>query len=238
MRQIVLDTETTGLDWQRGHRVIEIGCVELLNRRQTGKTWHSYLNPQRAIDQAAQDVHGISIDDLADKPLFSAVADEFLQFIRGAELIIHNAPFDIGFLDNEFRLAGMESATISPEGHVLDTLLLARQLHPGQRNSLDALCKRYSVDNTRRDLHGALLDARLLAEVYLAMTGGQAALSLGQSLAAASFSPAAAPQHFARDGVDLIVLRASAAELAEHNAQLDLIDKACSASSLWRRSSS
>jgi DNA polymerase-3 subunit epsilon len=235
MRQIVLDTETTGLDWQRGHRVIEIGCVELLNRRQTGKTWHSYLNPQRAIDQAAQDVHGISIEDLADKPLFSAIADEFMQFIRGAELIIHNAPFDIGFLDNEFRLAGMESVTISPARHVLDTLLLARQLHPGQRNSLDALCKRYSVDNTRRDLHGALLDARLLAEVYLAMTGGQAALSLGQSLAVASFSDASERQQLPRDGVDLIVLRASDAELAEHNAQLDLIDKACSVSSLWRR---
>jgi DNA polymerase III subunit epsilon len=238
MRQIVLDTETTGLDWQRGHRVIEIGCVELLNRRQTGKTWHSYLNPQRAIDQAAQDVHGISIEDLADKPIFSAIADEFLQFIRDAELIIHNAPFDIGFLDNEFRLAGMESVSISPAGHVLDTLLLARQLHPGQRNSLDALCKRYSVDNTRRDLHGALLDARLLAEVYLAMTGGQAALSLGHTLAATSFSEASVRQQLARDGIDLIVLRASDAELAEHNAQLDLIDKACSASSLWRRSDS
>jgi DNA polymerase-3 subunit epsilon len=238
MRQIVLDTETTGLDWQRGHRVIEIGCVELLNRRQTGKTWHSYLNPQRAIDQAAQEVHGISIDDLADKPLFSAIAAEFLQFIHGAELIIHNASFDIGFLDNEFRLAGMESVSIGPAAPVLDTLLLARQLHPGQRNSLDALCKRYSVDNTRRDLHGALLDARLLAEVYLAMTGGQAALSLGQTTAAHSFSDASVAQQLARDGVDLIVLRATDAELAEHNAQLDLIDKACSARALWRRSDS
>lgn len=236
MRQIVLDTETTGLDWQRGHRVIEIGCVELLNRRQTGNTWHSYLNPQRAIDQAAQEVHGISIEDLADKPLFSAVAGDFLQFIHGAELIIHNAPFDVGFLDNEFRLAGMKSAVISPAGAVLDTLLLARQLHPGQRNSLDALCKRYGIDNTRRDLHGALLDARLLAEVYLAMTGGQAALSLGHAPVTSSFSQLSTPQQLVRDSFSLTVLRATDAELAEHNAQLDLIDRACSAKSLWRRS--
>jgi len=235
MRQIVLDTETTGLDWQRGHRVIEIGCIELLNRRQTGKTWHAYLNPERAIDQAAQDVHGISLEDLADKPVFNAIADEFLRFIEGAELIIHNAPFDVGFLDNEFRLAGMESVALGAAGQVLDTLLLARQLHPGQRNSLDALCKRYSVDNSRRDLHGALLDARLLAEVYLAMTGGQAVLSLGQTPAANSLGDVAMPRQLDRDGLDLLVLRATDAELAEHNAQLDLLDRACSAKSVWRR---
>jgi len=231
MRQIVLDTETTGLDWQRGHRVIEIGCIELVNRRQTGITWHRYLNPQRAIDQAAQEVHGISADDLADKPLFSDVAAEFLGFLNGAELIIHNAPFDIGFLDNELRLAGITTEALGITGNVLDTLTLARQLHPGQRNSLDALCKRYGVDNARRDLHGALLDARLLAEVYLAMTGGQATLSLGQATAVASGAGATSSQQFIREGLELIVLRATEAELREHEAQLTPIDKAWAARS-------
>jgi DNA polymerase-3 subunit epsilon len=235
MRQVVLDTETTGLDWQRGHRVIEIGCVELLNRRQTGNTWHSYLNPERAIDEAAQAVHGISAEDVADKPLFSDIAGAFLDFVRGAELIIHNAPFDIGFLDNEFRLTGQEAVSIGAAANVLDTLTLARQLHPGQRNSLDALCKRYGVDNTRRDLHGALLDARLLTEVYLAMTGGQATLSLGQASFVANAAGVSSLRQVVRDGFELHVLWATESELLEHDAQLDMIDKACAAKSRWRR---
>lgn len=235
MRQVVLDTETTGLDWQRGHRVIEIGCVELLNRRQTGNNWHSYLNPERAIDQAAQEVHGISAEDLADKPLFSDIAGAFLDFVRGAELIIHNAPFDINFLDNEFRLAGQESISIGAAATVLDTLILARQLHPGQRNSLDALCKRYGVDNARRDLHGALLDARLLAEVYLAMTGGQATLSLGQASVLTNSADISTRRQLDRRGFALRVVSATESEMLEHDAQLDLIDRACVARSLWRR---
>lgn len=238
MRQVVLDTETTGLDWQRGHRVIEIGCVELLNRRQTGNTWHSYLNPERAIDEAAEAVHGISAEDLADKPLFIDIAGAFLNFVHGAELIIHNAPFDIGFLDHEFRLAGIETDSAGAAVNILDTLTLARQMHPGQRNSLDALCKRYGIDNTRRDLHGALLDARLLAEVYLVMTGGQAALSLGQASVVSRAPGFSSPRQLARDGINLHVLQASGIELQEHDAQLDLIDKACATKSLWRRQES
>jgi DNA polymerase-3 subunit epsilon len=236
MRQVVLDTETTGLDWERGHRIIEIGCVEIINRRQTGETYHRYINPQREIDDAAQEVHGLSSKDLADKPLFSEVAESFLQFIDDAELIIHNAPFDVGFLDNELRLANLGAARLSGSDLVMDTLVLARQIHPGQRNSLDALCKRYGIDNSRRDLHGALLDARLLAEVYLAMTGGQGALSLGDTDKA---EPAAGPSglhRIDRSNLKLKVVRASKAELNAHDAQLDLIDGACAEKSVWRRS--
>jgi DNA polymerase-3 subunit epsilon len=235
MRQIVLDTETTGLDWQRGHRVIEIGCVEIVNRRQTGNTYHCYLNPQRDIDPGAQEVHGLSAEDLADKPLFTDIAQEFLSFVAGAELIIHNASFDVGFLDNEIRLAGMEQDELGKSGLILDTLTLARQKHPGQRNSLDALCKRYGIDNSRRDLHGALLDARLLADVYLVMTGGQTALSLGGSEAESQPGAAEVVRQVNRSGLDLVVLRANEAELQQHAEQLDLIDAACSDKSLWRR---
>ena len=235
MRQIVLDTETTGLDWQRGHRIIEIGCIELLNRRQTGKTWHSYLNPERSIDEAAQEIHGISPEDLADKPLFKDVAFELLDFLRDAELIIHNAPFDVGFLDNEFRLAGAGPISGGAVASVLDTLSLARQMHPGQRNSLDALCKRYGIDNARRELHGALIDARLLAEVYLAMTGGQTALSLGTGSAVSNVSGAAVAGRVLRDAIELPVLRASESELSEHETYLDVIDATCAGKSLWRR---
>jgi len=181
LRQIVLDTETTGLDWQHGHRIIEIGCVELVNRRRTDNAFHVYLNPEREIDEGAQDVHGLSQEFLADKPRFADVATDFLHYLGDAELVIHNAPFDLGFLDNELRLLGRQERQISRDNPVLDTLTLARQMNPGQRNSLDALCKRYGVDNARRDLHGALLDAELLADVYLLMTGGQTALSLGRS---------------------------------------------------------
>src|SRR6202451_1984978 len=179
MRQIVLDTETTGLEAELGHRIIEIGCVELVNRRPTGRTFHRYVNPERDIDAAAVGVHGIARADLAREPLFADVADEVLAFIADAELLIHNAPFDVGFLDAELARTHAPTRSIAAVARVLDTLALARQLHPGQRNSLDALCKRYSVDNSHRDYHGALLDARLLAEVYLAMAGGQATLVLG-----------------------------------------------------------
>jgi DNA polymerase-3 subunit epsilon len=235
MRQVVLDTETTGLDWERGHRIIEIGCVELVNRRQTGNNFQCYVNPQREVDEGAQEVHGLSSKELLDKPLFKDVAESFLEFVDGTELIIHNAPFDIGFLDNELRLANMESRVLGETGQVLDTLILARQIHPGQRNSLDALCKRYGIDNSRRDLHGALLDSLLLAEVYLAMTGGQAALSLGDANDEKSQSGSRIVKRIDRSGIDLMIVHPSDAELEEHNAQLDLIDKAASGKSVWRR---
>ncbi len=177
MRQIVLDTETTGLEPQDGHRIIEIGAVELIDRRLTGQHFHQYLNPERDIEDGALEVHGISREFLLDKPLFADVAQEFLDFIEGAELLIHNAPFDIGFLDMELGLIN-NPVRIESHAQVLDTLELARDLHPGQRNSLDALCKRYEVDNSSRNLHGALLDSEILADVYLAMTGGQSDLGL------------------------------------------------------------
>jgi len=176
MRQIVLDTETTGLETSRQHRIIEIGCVELIDRRLTRNDFHVYLNPEREIDAGAEAVHGLSTKFLSNKPLFKDVVQDLLDYIDGAELIMHNAPFDVGFLDHELRLLNQNHATIEERCNVLDTLPLARQMHPGQRNSLDALCKRYSVDNSKRDLHGALLDAQLLADVYLAMTGGQSTL--------------------------------------------------------------
>ncbi|MEM9242543.1 MAG: DNA polymerase III subunit epsilon [Pseudomonadota bacterium] len=178
MRQIVLDTETTGLEIDDGHRVIEIGCIELNNRRITGEHFHRYINPEREVEEGALNVHGISNDFLADKPKFADIADEFIAFIRGAELIIHNAPFDVGFLQHELRLMQARSYKIKDYCKVVDTLAMARRLHPGQRNSLDALCRRYEVDNKHREWHGALLDAELLAQVYLLMTGGQTSFVL------------------------------------------------------------
>lgn len=172
-RQIILDTETTGLSPGDGHRIIEIGCIELLNRRYTGNNFHVYLNPERLIDAGAIRVHGISNDFLKDKPRFAEMIEDFIQYIRGAELIIHNASFDVGFLNHEFKLAGTHYQPVEKISAVFDTLIHARRLHPGQKNSLDALCKRYNVNNSNRQLHGALLDAELLAQVYLAMTGGQ-----------------------------------------------------------------
>src|SRR5688572_5616097 len=173
MRQIILDTETTGLSWERGNRVVEIGCVELMERRPTGRTFHCYLNPDCGFEAGAQEVTGLTLEFLADKPRFAAVADEFLAFIDGAELIIHNAAFDVGFLDNELRLTNPEYGTLAQRCTIEDTLLLARQRFPGQRNSLDALCRRFGIDNTHRQLHGALLDAQLLSDVYIALTSGQ-----------------------------------------------------------------
>ncbi|KTC78232.1 DNA polymerase III subunit epsilon [Legionella brunensis] len=175
MRQVVLDTETTGIGHELGHRIIEIGCVELLDRKLTGNHFHVYINPQRAVDEGAFRVHGISNEFLQDKPLFKDIADEFVEFVKGAELIIHNAVFDVGFLDAELKLLNWP-ALINDFCSVCDTLILAREKHPGQRNSLDALCKRYEIDNSNRTLHGALLDAEILASVYLAMTGGQGTL--------------------------------------------------------------
>ena len=235
MRQVVLDTETTGLDWQQGHRIIEIGCVEILNRRKTDATFHVYINPQRAIDEGAQEVHGISSRDLADKPLFADVAHSFLEFIGDAELVIHNASFDVGFLDNELRMAKLNDSQLRKCNQVLDTLTLARQIHPGQRNSLDALCKRYGIDNSSRDLHGALLDARLLADVYLVMTGGQGALSLGEETDAGGQAMPESTARIDRKGLSLKVVRASAEEDSAHAAQLDLIDEGSAEGAVWRR---
>lgn len=177
-RQVVLDTETTGLSTADDHRIIEIGCVEVINRRITGETFHQYINPEREIDAGALEVHGISSEFLADKPKFAEISDDFMRFIDGAELIIHNAAFDVGFLDHELAKINTESRRIIDVSAVLDTLKLARDKHPGQKNNLDALCKRYDIDNSNRELHGALLDSEILADVYLAMTGGQVSLSL------------------------------------------------------------
>ena len=179
MRQVVLDTETTGLEWKKGNRVVEIGCVELIERRPTGRTWQQYLHPDREFEPGAQEVTGLTLEFLADKPRFHEVVDQFLAFIDGAELVIHNAAFDVGFLDNELAMLGPQYGRLTDRATVLDSLELARQRFPGQRNSLDALCKRLDVDNTHRHLHGALLDAQLLAEVYLALTSGQGEIGFG-----------------------------------------------------------
>jgi DNA polymerase-3 subunit epsilon len=232
MRQIVLDTETTGLEPEGGHRIIEIGCVELVNRRPTKQTFHCYLNPDREIDRAAEDVHGLSTAFLAGKPRFTEIAAEFLEFVRGAELIIHNAAFDLAFLDAELARLDPPGPLLRDLCRVRDTLMMARQLHPGQRQSLDALCKRYSVDASGRDLHGALLDARLLAEVYLAMTGGQVTLALDG--AAEGGGPTGRAARVQRDGLVLVVQRASPEELAVHEAALDRLDVATGGRCLWR----
>jgi DNA polymerase-3 subunit epsilon len=232
MRQVVLDTETTGLSWERGNRVVEIGCIELIERRPSGQRFQRYLNPLREMEPGAQEVTGLSLEFLSDKPLFEHVVVEFLDFIRGAELIIHNADFDVGFLDNELALLGPDYGRIRDHAGVLDTLGLARERFPGQRNSLDALCKRLGVDNAHRKLHGALLDAELLAEVYLAMTAGQGDLGLSLAASAPSFvSPAASPATGA--GVQRRILRASTAESAAHQARMDKIAKKAGGRSLW-----
>jgi DNA polymerase III subunit epsilon len=233
MRQIVLDTETTGLEVEQQHRVIEIGCVELLNRRLTGRSFHRYLNPERDIDEGAQQVHGLSRERLAGEPTFSLVHLELLEFIRDSELIIHNAPFDVAFLNAELTRIAAEHR-IADLCRVLDTLALARQMHPGQRNSLDALCKRYSVDNSHREYHGALLDARILAEVYLAMTGGQASLTLSaESDTDRSRARQAAPAR-SSGSVRIVVIEASVEETAAHDEILALLDKASSGKTVWR----
>ena len=234
MRQVVLDTETTGLDPQQGHRVIEIGCVEIQNRRLTGRHFHQYLNPDREIDEAAIEVHGITSQFLADKPRFGQVEANFLEFVSGAELVIHNAPFDIGFLDHELKLSGSGQGKMANFCAILDSLLLARDKHPGQRNNLDALCKRYGVDNTQRDLHGALLDAEILADVYLLMTSGQSSLSLREEQEEQSVA-ARRDRKFDPNRPSLRIVAASADELECHEACLNEIDEASDSGSLWRR---
>ena len=235
MRQVVLDTETTGLESARGHRIIEIGCVELLSRRASGRHFHRYLNPEREVDEGARAVHGLSLADLADKPRFAEIAAEFTQFIAGAELIIHNASFDVGFLDAEFaRIAGDPPVCVGALCTVLDTLGMARAMHPGQRNNLDALCKRYGIDNSHRELHGALLDARILADVYLAMTGGQSALALDDAPRREAARRAAVGSGPVSADLALTVVAASAEERAAHELLQDLLHKESKGRCLWR----
>lgn len=233
MRQIVLDTETTGLSAEQGHRIIEIGCLEMVNRRLTGRDYHRFLNPDRDIDEGAERVHGISRADLETEPRFHEIAEEFLDFIQGAELIIHNATFDVGFIESELKRMQHERPKINEHCTVLDTLMLARKLHPGQRNSLDALCKRYAVDASRRDVHGALIDSELLAGVYLAMTGGQTALLLddesGDDRDGRKKTGGADSQQLARAAsaatAGLKVIKATPEEAAAHDALLEKIRK-------------
>lgn len=239
MRQIVLDTETTGLEPSQGHRIIEIGCVELINRKLTGRHYHQYIQPQREVDAGAMAVHGITNEFLLDKPVFAQVAAEFLEFVRGAQLVIHNAPFDVGFINHEFQLLG--SAQFQPLDsycEVIDTLVMARQKRPGQKNNLDALCKHYGVDNSQRDLHGALLDAEILADVYLFMTGGQTNLLLqgdtGDEEKADTQSGGAirrlTPGQFVTP-----VIRASEEEFAAHETKLNGLDRSAGGTCLWRQ---
>lgn len=225
-RQIVLDTETTGLDPKEGHRVIEVGCLELVNRRITGSTFHHYINPEREIERDAQDVHGITNAFLQDKPLFSDIIDALIDYIRDAELIIHNAPFDVNFLNHEFEWAGKQYLPVTSYATVFDTLTFARRKHPGQQNSLDALCRRYEVNNSQRELHGALLDAELLAQVYLLMTGGQAQLFQVEQTQAATTVVDAAVYRFPSDRSPLPVISPTPEELSAHEAFLTLFDDA------------
>jgi DNA polymerase-3 subunit epsilon len=233
MRQIVLDTETTGLEPELGHRVIEIAGIELVNRRFTGKDFHRYFNPGRESDAGALEVHGLSAEFLSDKPKFREVAAEFLDYIGGAELVIHNSAFDVAFLNRELDLAELKPVTEYCAG-VVDTLRMARDLHPGKRNGLDALCERYQIDNSARTLHGALLDAHLLAEVYLAMTRGQESLVMDavESPTATATTGVAA---VAAGKLDLIVVKATRDERAAHEQQLKAIDKASGGATLWRK---
>jgi DNA polymerase-3 subunit epsilon len=235
-RQIVLDTETTGLEPSEGHRIIEVGCVEMVNRRPTGNTYHQYLQPDRVIDAGAIEVHGITNEFLADKPRFADVAEEFMGFIRGAELIIHNAPFDVGFINAELSRLGQGWGRLDEHCTVLDTLVMARKLHPGQKNNLDALCKRYDVDNSNRELHGALLDSEILADVYLAMTGGQTALSLeGSGEEAGAGSRAEDIRRLDLNRPRLKVIYADYEELQAHEQRLAAIEKASGETPVWLR---
>jgi DNA polymerase III subunit epsilon len=231
MKQIVLDTETTGLNAKLGDRIIEIGCVELLSRRASDREFHTYLNPERDVELGATRVHGLTREDLAAKPKFKEVAPAFLDYVRGAELIIHNADFDVEFLDMELALAGFPPLK-EHVGRITDTLLSAKELHPGKRNSLDALCERYFIDNSRRTLHGALADARLLAECYLAMTRGQESLVMELEAPAAA---AAAAAGMILDVSKLIVQRAGADEISAHEQYLDAMEKEAKGPALWRR---
>ncbi|OUS23624.1 DNA polymerase III subunit epsilon [Gammaproteobacteria bacterium 45_16_T64] len=237
MRQIVLDTETTGLEPSEGHRIIEIGCVEVVDRRLTGNTYHQYLNPDRAIDDGAIEVHGITNEFLVDKPRFNEVAGAFLDFIKDSQLVIHNAPFDVGFMDHEFAICDRNFRTkygkTKDYATVLDTLLLARKMHPGQRNSLDALCKRYEINNTHRELHGALLDSEILADVYLAMTGGQTALILGGEDGEDGVVSGAAIRRLDPSRQRLPVLAATEQEMEDHRQRIEFIANKSGGESVW-----
>jgi DNA polymerase-3 subunit epsilon len=235
VRQIVLDTETTGLEVAQGHRIIEIGCVELVNRKLTGNHYHQYINPHRAIDQGALEVHGITSEFLADKPAFETISAAFIEFVQGAELIIHNAPFDLGFLDSELQRLSPTKGSIVDRCTVIDTLVMARSKHPGQRNSLDALCQRYEVDNSQRDLHGALLDAEILADVYLAITGGQTALQLSGSGNDQNGQSRMEPIVRLSENRELLpVIKATRVELTAHEIQLEAIAAVSGGKVLWR----
>ncbi|MGZ5012341.1 MAG: DNA polymerase III subunit epsilon [Methylobacter sp.] len=225
-RLIVLDTETTGLNPQEGHRIIEIGCVEVVNRRLTGKSFHVYINPERVIDDGAIEVHGITNEFLADKPTFDCIVEDFIAFIQGAELVIHNAPFDVGFINYEFSRLNNGTGTVTDYSKVFDTLTYARKKHPGQRNSLDALCKRYSIDNSHRELHGALLDAEILADVFLLMTGGQSSLLDEGQGRAEEVIVSSEVKYLSTDRPALKVIRCTEEELAAHQQRLEAIEKA------------
>ena len=233
MRQVVLDTETTGLEPSQGHRIIEIGCIELINRRLTGNRYHQYVQPDRDIDDAAVEIHGITSEFLADKPQFADIAEDFLGFIRGAELIIHNAPFDVGFINREFQLLDENFGQLIEYCSVLDTLDQARKLHPGQRNNLDALCKRYGIDNSQRELHGALLDAEILADVYLAMTGGQVSLSL-EGIRDVDSANIASTTRISDDRPPLPVIRANSEELTAHTHYLQIMASKNGGNCIWQ----
>lgn len=232
MRQVVLDTETTGIDPAQGHRIIEIGCVEMLNRRITQRHYHQYLQPDREIDPGAMAVHGISNEFLQDKPRFADIVRDFMDFINGAELIIHNAPFDLGFINHELSLLQQGWQPVEHYCTVIDTLVMARKRHPGQKNNLDALCKRYDIDNSQRTLHGALLDSEILADLYLTMTGGQVSL-LATEQQAENAQRTNAIRRLAADRPPLPVILPDAAEQAAHQATLQRIDKACGGDCVW-----
>ena len=231
-RMIVLDTETTGIDPKQGHRIIEIGCVELVDRKLTGNHYHVYINPDREVEEEAIRVHGITNEFLADKPRFTQIAESFYEYIKGAELVIHNAAFDVGFMNHEFNLMGHHAGAVEGYCDVLDTLAMARDKHPGQKNNLDALCKRYGIDNSHRDLHGALLDAEILADVYLLLSGGQTDLDLASDSGTAG--GVSKIRRLDSNRPALKVLRASDLEQEAHNAYLDSIEKQ-SGSLMWPR---
>lgn len=238
MRQVILDTETTGLSPKQGHRIIEIGCVEMQNRRLTGKSYHVYINPDREVDAGAVAVHGITDDFLEDKPYFADCISELIAFIKGAELVIHNAPFDVGFLEHEFKLAKEKSwYSLSKHCEITDTLKMARKKHPGKKNNLDALCKRYQINNAHREKHGALLDAEILAEVYLAMTGGQSTLNLEAAATLqtqhniSDTSQMSKSQQFSQ----LAIILPNTAELAEHQVLVTKLAKAINFDPVWRK---
>ncbi|MBB1485864.1 DNA polymerase III subunit epsilon [Oceanospirillum sediminis] len=233
MRQVVLDTETTGLEPSQGHRIIEIGCVELINRKFTGRTYHQYIKPDRAVDAEAVEVHGITDDFLADKPDFAHVAADFFEFIRGSQLVIHNAPFDVGFINHEFmwldQAQGTSYGKVEDYCQVLDTLVLSRKMNPGSRHSLDALCKKYGIDNSHRELHGALLDSEILADVYLMMTGGQTALNLASDAESEGEGGEITIRRLATDRRSLPVITADSEEMNRHNEKIEAID------GLWKQ---